>query len=95
MGATSENNQWKSGGNVVSRCLNPFYWLLSLLLFWPDLVFGAETEKTVKSSTDFGPLVDAAYVAGICSIAVAVIWASGLVLMARIKAGKGGDSKCG
>ena len=79
----------------MNRCLNPFYWLLSLLLFWPDLVFGAEREKTVKSSTDFGPLVDAAYVAGICSIAVAVIWSSGLVLMARIKAGKRGDSKCG
>ena len=82
----------------MSRCLNPFYWFLSLLLFLPEIVFGSEGEQpveAVKSSTDFGPLVDAAYVCGVCSVVVALIWSSGLVLMARIKAGKGGDSKCG
>ena len=82
----------------MSRCLNPFYWFLGLLLFLPEIVFGSEGEQpveAVKSSTDFGPLVDAAYVCGVCSVVVALIWSSGLVLMARIKAGKGGDSKCG
>ena len=82
----------------MSTCLNPFYWILSLLLLWPEIVFGSEGEQpveAVKSSTDFGPLVDAAYVAGICSVVVALIWSSGLVLMARIKAGKGGKEQCG
>ena len=76
-------------------CLNPFYWILSLLMIWPDLVFGSEKKSPAQIGTDFGPLVDAAYVAGICSVVVALIWSSGLVLMARIKAGKGGDERCG
>ena len=82
----------------MSRCLNPFHWLLALLLFLPEIVFGSEgkqTAETAKSSTDFGPLVDAAYVAGFCSVIVALIWASGLVLIARIKSGKGGNDRCG
>ena len=95
MGATPEDSQRKSGGGVVNRCLNPFLRLLSLLLIWPGLVFGSEKKSPAQIGTDFGPLVDAAYVCGVCSVAVALIWSSGLVLMARIKAGKGGDSKCG
>ena len=82
----------------MNRCLNPFHWFLGLLLFLPEIVFGSEREQpveAVKSSTDFGPLVDAAYVCGVCSVVVALIWSSGLVLMARIKAGKIGGSKCG
>ena len=82
----------------MSTCLNPFYWILSLLMLWPELVFGAEGEQPVeaaKSATDFSPLVDAAFVCGVSSVVVALIWSSGLVLMAKIKAGKGGDSKCG
>ena len=57
----------------MSTCLNPFYWILSLLLLWPEIVFGSEGEQpveAVKSSTDFGPLVDAAYVCGVCSVVV-------------------------
>ena len=76
-------------------CLNPFHWIPSLLMIWPDLVFGAEKKSPAQIGTDFSPLVDAAYEAGVCSVVVALIWSSGLVLMARIKAGKGGDSKCG
>ena len=82
----------------MNRCLNPCHWLLALLLFLPEIVFGSEgkqTAETAKSSTDFGPLVDAAHVCGVCSVVVALIWSSGLVLMARIKAGKIGGSKCG
>ena len=80
----------------MSRCLNPFFWLLSLLLFWPEIVFGSEGEQpveAVKSAVDFSPLSDAAFTAGCCSVIVALIWSSGLVLMARIK--RGGDPKCG
>ena len=79
----------------MSRCLNPFFWLLSLLFLVPEIVFGSEGEQPVKSSTDFGPLVDAAYEAGVCSVVVAQIRSSGLVLKARIKAGKGGKERCG
>ena len=78
----------------MSRCLNPFFWLLSLLMIWPELVFGAEREQPVKSAVDFSPLSDAAFTAGCCSIVVAAIWSAGLVLTARIKS-RGGDSKCG
>ena len=77
-------------------CLNPFYWILSLLMIWPDLVFGAEREQpveAVKSAVDFSPLSDAAFTAGCCSIVVAAIWSAGLVASARIK--RGGDPKCG
>lgn len=81
----------------MSRCLNPFFWLLSLLMIWPELVFGAEREQpveSVKSAVDFSPLSDAALTAGCCSIVVAAIWSAGLVITARIKS-RGGDSKCG
>ena len=47
----------------MSRCLNPIFWLLSLLMIWPELVFGAEAKRaaeTVRIGPDFGPLVDAA-----------------------------------
>ena len=80
----------------MSRCLNPFFWLLSLLMIWPELVFGAEREQPVepvKSAVDFSPLSDAAFTAGCCSIVVAAIWSAGLVITARIK--RGGDRKCG
>ena len=80
----------------MSRCLNPFFWLLSLLFLVPEIVFGAEREQPVepvKSAVDFSPLSDAAFTAGCCSIVVAAIWSAGLVASARIK--RGGDSKCG
>ena len=81
----------------MSRCLNPIFWLLSLLFLVPEIVFGAEREQPVepvKSAVDFSPLSDAALTAGCCSIVVAAIWSAGLVLTARIKS-RGGDSKCG
>ena len=31
----------------------------------------------------------------VCAVVVALIWSSGLVLMARIKTGKGGKERCG
>ena len=82
----------------MSRCLNPFHWVLGILLLVPELVFGSEggqPVEAVKSSTDFGPLVDAAYVCGVCSVIVALVWASGLIVMARIKAGRVGKERCG
>ena len=80
----------------MSRCLNPFHWVLGILLLVPELVFGSEGERPaepVESAVDFSPLSDAAFTAGCCSIVVAAIWSAGLVASARIK--RGGDSKCG
>ena len=75
-------------------CLNPCYWILSLLMAWPELVFGAEAVKTVETGPDFGPLVDAARIAGCCSVLVAMIWGTSLVIAARTRK-RGGDPKCG
>ena len=67
------------------------------LLFLPRILKATQESTTtvLQEAADFGPLLKAAYVCGVCSIAVALIWATGLVVMARIKAGKGGKAKCG
>jgi hypothetical protein len=75
-------------------CLNPCYWILSLLMIWPDLVFGAEKKSPAQVGPDFSPLVDAARIAGCCSVLVAMIWGTSLVIAARTRT-RGGDPKCG
>ena len=75
-------------------CLNPVVLLAVILLAWPELVFGAEAVKTVKIGPDFGPLVDAARIAGCCSVLVAMIWGTSLVIAARTRT-RGDHRKCG
>jgi hypothetical protein len=71
------------------------WWFVSLLILPRILKANPESTTVLQEAADFGPLLKAAYVCGVCSIAVALIWATGLVVMARIKAGKGGKAKCG
>ena len=94
MGKTSEDERKKCGGTIMRFCLNPVVLLAGILLAWPELVFGAEAVKTVKIGPDFGPLVDAARIAGCCSVLVAMIWGTSLVIAARTRK-RGGDPKCG
>lgn len=94
MGKTSRRERRNDGGTVMRFCLNPVVLLAGILLAWPELVFGAEAVKTVKIGPDFGPLVDAARIAGCCSVLVAMIWGTSLVIAARTRK-RGGDPKCG
>ena len=81
---------------MMSMLTVPAKWWFVPLLFLPRILKATPESTTVlQEAADFGPLLKAAYVCGVCSIAVALIWATGLVLMARIKAGKGGKAKCG
>jgi len=80
----------------MSMLTVPAKWWFVPLLFLPRILKATPESTTVlQEAADFGPLLKAAYVCGVCSIAVALIWATGLVVMARIKAGKGGKAKCG
>jgi len=94
MGKTSRRKRKSDGGTIMRFCLNPVVLLAGILLAWPELVFGAEAVKTVKIGPDFGPLVDAARIAGCCSVLVAMIWGTSLVIAARTRK-RGGDPKCG
>ena len=94
MGKTSRRKRKNDGGTIMRFCLNPVVLLAGILLVWPELVFGAEAMKTVKIGPDFGPLVDAARIAGCCSVLVAMIWGTSLVIAARTRK-RGGDPKCG
>mgnify|MGYP006893777928 FL=1 len=94
MGKTSRRKRKSDGGTIMRFCLNPVVLLAVILLAWPELVFGAEAVKTVKIGPDFGPLVDAARIAGCCSVLVAMIWGTSLVIAARTRK-RGGDPKCG
>jgi len=94
MGKTSRRKRKNDGGTIMRFCLNPVVLLAVILLAWPELVFGAEAVKTVKIGPDFGPLVDAARIAGCCSVLVAMIWGTSLVIAARTRK-RGGDPKCG
>ena len=81
---------------MTSMLTVPAKWWFVPLLFLPRILKANPERTTVlQEAADFGPLLKAAYVCGVCSIAVALIWATGLVVMARIKAGKGGKAKCG
>ena len=81
---------------MTSMLTVPAKWWFVPLLFLPRILKATPESTTVlQEAADFGPLLKAAYVCGVCSIAVALIWATGLVVMARIKAGKGGKAKCG
>ena len=81
---------------MTSMLTVPAKWWFVPLLFLPRILKATQAHTTVlQEAADFGPLLKAAYVCGACSIAVALIWATGLVVMARIKAGKGGKAKCG
>ena len=81
---------------MMSMLMVPAKWWFVPLLFLPRILKATQESTTVlQEAADFGPLLKAAYVCGVCSIAVALIWATGLVVMARIKAGKGGKPKCG
>mgnify|MGYP004114762133 FL=1 len=74
----------------------PAKWWFVPLLFLPRILkANPESTTVLQEAADFGPLLKAAYVCGVCSVAVALIWATGLVVMAKIKAGKGGKAKCG
>ena len=94
MGKTSRRKRKNDGGTIMRFCLNPVVLLAGILMAWPELVFGAEAVKTVKIGPDFGPLVDAARIAGCCSVLVAMIWGTSLVIAARTRK-RGGDPKCG
>ena len=94
MGKTSRRKRKSDGGTIMRFCLNPVVLLAGILMAWPELVFGAEAVKTVKIGPDFGPLVDAARIAGCCSVLVAMIWGTSLVIAARTRK-RGGDPKCG
>ena len=94
MGKTSENERKNGGGTIMRFCLNPVVLLAGILMAWPELVFGAEAVKTVKIGPDFGPLVDAARIAGCCSVLVAMIWGTSLVIAARTRT-RGDHRKCG
>ena len=94
MGKTSRRKRKNDGRTIMRFCLNPVVLLAGILLAWPELVFGAEAVKTVKIGPDFGPLVDAARIAGCCSVLVAMIWGTSLVIAARTRK-RGGDPKCG
>ena len=81
---------------MISMLTVPTKWWFVPLLFLPRILkANPESTTVLQEAADFGPLLKAAYVCGVCSIAVALIWATGLVVMARIKAGKGGKAKCG
>jgi len=81
---------------MTSMLTVPAKWWFVPLLFLPRILkANPESTTVLQEAADFGPLLKAAYVCGACSIAVALIWATGLVVMARIKAGKGGKAKCG
>ena len=81
---------------MTSMLTVPAKWWFVPLLFLPRILkANPESTTVLQEAADFGPLLKAAYVCGVCSIAVALIWATGLVVMARIKAGKGGKAKCG
>ena len=81
---------------MMSMLTVPAKWWFVPLLFLPRILkANPESTTVLQEAADFGPLLKAAYVCGVCSIAVALIWATGLVVMARIKAGKGGKAKCG
>jgi hypothetical protein len=81
---------------MMSMLTVPTKWWFVFPLFLPRILkANPESTTVLQEAADFGPLLKAAYVCGVCSIAVALIWASGLVVMARIKAGKGGKAKCG
>ena len=81
---------------MMSMLTVPTKWWFVPLLFLPRILKATQESTTIlQEAADFGPLLKAAYVCGVCSIAVALIWATGLVVMARIKAGKGGKAKCG
>ena len=75
---------------TLHACIRLF---LLLFLVWPKFSFGLpfKAQSTV-SPVDFSPLVTAAQVAGCCSIAVALVWSTGLIVSAKIR--KGGP-KCG
>ena len=81
---------------MTSMLTVPAKWWFVPLLFLPRILkANPESTTVLQEAADFGPLLKAAYVCGVCSIAVALIWATGLIVMARIKAGKGGKPKCG
>ena len=81
---------------MISMLTVPTKWWFFPLLFLPRILkANPESTTVLQEAADFGPLLKAAYVCGVCSVAVALIWATGLVVMARIKAGKGGKAKCG
>ena len=81
---------------MTSMLTVPAKWWFVPPLFLPRILkANPESTTVLQEAADFGPLLKAAYVCGVCSIAVALIWATGLVVMARIKAGKGGKAKCG
>ena len=81
---------------MMSMLTVPAKWWFVFLLSLPRILkANPESTTVLQEAADFGPLLKAAYVCGICSVIVAVVWATGLVVMARIKAGKGGKAKCG
>ena len=81
---------------MISMLTVPAKWWFVPPLFLPRILkANPESTTVLQEAADFGPLLKAAYVCGVCSIAVALIWATGLVVMAKIKAGKGGKAKCG
>ena len=81
---------------MISMLTVPAKWWFVPLLFLPRILkANPESTTVLQEAAEFGPLLKAAYVCGVCAIAVALIWATGLVVMAKIKAGKGGKAKCG
>jgi len=72
---------------------NLIRFLLVPLLMIPGWVNAKSTNPVKTELPDFSILVDVAVIAGCFSLAVAGVWATGLILSARIRM-KGG-TKCG
>jgi|DEB0MinimDraft_3_1074331.scaffolds.fasta_scaffold226362_1 hypothetical protein len=72
---------------------NLIRFLLVPLLMIPGWVNAKSTNPVKAELPDFSILVDVAVIAGCFSLAVAGVWATGLILSARIRM-KGG-TKCG
>ena len=84
--------------------LHPLFWILLLLLAGtgsPVAAAGITAAPTGVEArqgameVDFSPLVTMARVAGTCSIAVALVWSTGLVVSARIRHQEGRVKSCG
>ena len=81
---------------------SPLIWIIILFILGNPVIAsqvetptaGAEAQQGARE-VDFTPLVTMARVAGTCSIAVALVWSTGLVLSARIRHQEGRVKSCG
>ena len=81
---------------------SPLIWIIILFVLGNPViasqvnppVTGVEAQQGARE-VDFSPLVTMARVAGTCSIAVALVWSTGLVVSARIRHQEGRVKSCG